>query len=48
MINSNFDRDEIIAAINMLKNKKSPGIDGIPGEMIKYCKETLVDDITTL
>jgi len=45
IINSIFTEGEILNAIYMLKNKKSPGIDGIPAEVIKYCQDDLVDII---
>ena len=33
--------DELLLAINSLKNNKSPGTDGIPGEVLKYGGATL-------
>ena len=46
IINQNFSTDEIKAVIDSLKNNKSPGIDAIPAEFIKNCKDILADDIT--
>ena len=42
---ANFTRDEIEAAIDYLKLKKSPGVDNIPAEFIKACKEELANDL---
>ena len=47
-LNSNFTEEEILSCIKSLKNKKSPGIDGIPGEFIKHNAENMVRDITLL
>ena len=48
ILNSNFTVQETEAAIDYLKNNKSPGCDNIPAEIIKYCKEMLSDDLTTV
>ena len=48
IINDNFTYEEITRSIERLKNNKSPGIDGIPSEFIKYCKNTLVRDIVLI
>ena len=48
LINDNFTVDEIRTVINSLKNNKSPGIDRIPAEVIKTCKEDIHHDITNL
>ena len=45
---SNFTVQETEAAINYFKNNKSPGCDNIPAEFIKFCKEILSDDPTTI
>ena len=45
IINSNFTEEEIIRAINYLRNNKSPGLDGIPAEIIKQCKNSLANHI---
>ena len=44
-LNANFTRDEIEAAIDYLKCKKSLGVDNIPTEFIKACKEVLANDL---
>ena len=46
IINSNFTQEEIICAINSLKQNRSSGIDGVPGEFGKACKECLSEPIT--
>ena len=46
LINSNFSNEEIESSINFLKNKKAPGVDGIPAEVVKHCKEHLTEPIT--
>ena len=38
ILNDNFTCDEIVAAIDSLKNNKSPGADMIPPEFIKASK----------
>ena len=38
-LNANFTRDEIEAAIDYSKCKKSPGVDNIPAKFIKACQE---------
>ena len=48
IINQNFSTDEIKSAIDALKNNKSPGIDAIPVEFVKYCKDILAEDITMI
>ena len=48
ILNSNFTVQEVEAAIDYLKNNKSPGCDNIPAEFIKYCKEILLEDLTTI
>ena len=48
ILNTNFSEEEIRYAINYPKNNKSPGIDGIPAELIKACKEILSPDITMM
>ena len=45
IINSNFTCDEIECAIHALKSHKSPGMDRIPAELIKSCKNTLAETI---
>ena len=44
-INDNVRLHEVERAIEYLKNNKSPGIDGIPAQFLKYCKSTLSPDI---
>ena len=46
IINDNVTTAEVERAIDYLKNNKSPGIDGIPAELIKWCKSILAVDIT--
>jgi hypothetical protein len=41
IINDSFKVAEIKSAIDYLKNNKAPGIDSIPGEIIKYCRDIL-------
>ena len=48
ILNSNFTVQEVEAAIDYLKNNKSPGCDNIPAEFIKYCKEILLQDLTII
>ena len=45
IINSNFNCDEIECAIDALKSHKSPGMDSIPTEFIKSCKNTLAETV---
>ena len=46
IINNNFTCNEIECAIDALKLNKSPGIDSIPAELIKACKNSLAETIT--
>ena len=46
IMNDNVTTAEVERAIDYLKNNKSPGIDGIPAELIKWCKSILAVDIT--
>ena len=48
LLNRNFDNDEVEAAINSLKNNKSPGVDSIPSEFIKACQGNLIPDLIIL
>ena len=48
VLNSNFTVQETEAAIDYLKNNKSPGCDNIPADFIKFSKEILSDDFTTI
>ena len=48
ILNSNFTVDEIKASINTLHNNKSPGIDCIPSEFLKHCRDIISEDITEL
>ena len=48
ILNTNISEEEIKYAITYLKNNKSPGIDGIPAELIKACKDILSPDITII
>ena len=48
ILNSNFTVQEVEAAIDYLKNNKSPGCDNIPAEFIRYCKEILLQDLTII
>ena len=48
ILNSNFTVQEVEAAIDYLKNNKSPGCDNILAEFIKYYKEILLEDLTTI
>jgi len=38
-------RIEVVQAINKLKKRKSPGTDGIPGELIQAGGEVVIDHI---
>ena len=46
IINSNYIQKEVISAINSLKPNRSPGIDGVPAEFVKACKECLAEPVT--
>ena len=48
ILNSNFTMQETEAAIDYLKNNKSPGCDNIPAEIIKHCKGLLSENLTTV
>ena len=48
VLNSDFTVDEISSCIDSLKNNKSAGIDMIPAEFLKACKEELLEDITMI
>ena len=39
---------EVIKAINSQKKNKSPGLDGIPAELLKHGKTTLAEELTQL
>ena len=46
IINKNFTVEEVNQSINYLKNNKSPGIDNIPAEFIKECKNEVAVHLT--
>ena len=46
IINSNFTKEEIESCIDFLKNNKAPGVDGIPAEIIKHCKQHLSEPLS--
>ena len=46
IINCKFTNEEIESCIDFLKNNKSPGVDGIPTEIIKYCKQYLSEPLS--
>ena len=46
VLNRNFTIEEIGTVIDSLKTNKTPGIDMIPSEVIKMCKDILLQDIT--
>ena len=48
VLNSDFTVEEISSCIDLLKSNKSAGIDMIPAEFIKACKEVLLEDITMI
>ena len=48
ILNDNFTLDEIMRAINSLKNNKSPGADFIPPEFLKNLKFELAGDLCEL
>ncbi|KAK2705998.1 hypothetical protein QYM36_016128 [Artemia franciscana] len=41
-------RDEVIHAIKLLKNNKSPGIDELPAELLKALPEVAIDELYNL
>ena len=43
ILNSNFSKEEVIRAIDRLKTGKSAGVDAVPGDFIKHCKDNLTD-----
>ena len=45
VINSNFTQEEVVLAISSLKPNRSPGIDGVPAEFIKACKQSLAEPV---
>ena len=47
-LNADFTTDEISSCIDSLKSHKSAGIDMIPAEFIKACKDELLEDITMI
>ena len=46
ILNKNITEAEIRFAFDKLKTKKSAGIDGLPAEFLKECRETLTPHIT--
>ena len=48
ILNANFTIQEVKGAIDYLRNNKAPGCDNIPAEFIKYCKELVAEDLTTV
>lgn len=46
ILNRDVEREEVIAAINSLKNNKSPGIDNLLTEFFKVSKESLAQLLT--
>ena len=46
IINKNFTIEEVNQSINYLKNNKSPGIDNMPAEFIKECKNEVAVHLT--
>jgi len=46
LLNDNFTIDEISRTIEQLKNNKSPGLDSIPSEFLKLCKDELIGVLT--
>ena len=48
VLNANFTKEEIKITIDHLKCNKSLGIDGIPAEILKACKDNLSCDIAIL
>ena len=45
VINDNFTQEEVVLAISSFKPNRSPGIDGVPAEFIKACKQSLVEPV---
>ena len=48
ILNANFTIQEVKGAIDYLRNNNAPGCDNIPAEFIKYCKELVAEDLTTV
>ena len=48
ILNSNFTIQEVKGAIDYLRSNKAPGCDNIPAGSIKYCKELVEEDLTTV
>ena len=48
ILNRNFTVNEIKSSIYLLHNNKSPGIDCIPSEFLKHCRDVFSDDITQM
>ena len=48
ILNKEFDTVKISGVIDKLKCNKAQGIDLIPAEFVKYCKDILVDDLCKL
>ena len=47
-LNSDFTVEEIGNVIDKLKSKRAAGIDGIPSEFLKHCKDLLLADLTRI
>jgi hypothetical protein len=45
---SDLSTTEVNKAIQVLKNNKAPGLDGIPAELLKHGKENIVEELTYL
>ena len=46
IININLTREEIESCIDFLKNNKAPGVNCIPAEIIKHCKQHLSEQLS--
>lgn len=42
------EEQDITAALRRVKNRKSPGQDNIPNELLKYGGDSLITEITSL
>ena len=48
ILNSNITFEEVNSVIKVLKSNKSPGLDAITADFIKYCPENLIHELVNL